>query len=160
LSRSNYLTDLTLITDALAVIIIAIGVVLIVSGLYLMVRDVIASTQFAQTNLAKSAVSAVDWIPGIPFYVGDLAKSSIVIIGLVSWILGIDLLLVGLGVWVRHRLARFAALGIFGLAGFVQLVQFLLLGILGSPVSVMELCADGLIVYCLLSRFDSAHNTA
>jgi lysylphosphatidylglycerol synthetase-like protein (DUF2156 family) len=159
LSRPNFVTDRTLITDVLAVIIITIGVVLIVSGFYLIVRAVSASSQVAQTNLAKSAVSAVDWIPGIPFYVGDLAKSSITVIGLVSWILGIDLLLVGLGVWARHRLARFAALVIFGLAGFFQFVQFLLLGILGSPVSVIELCADGAIVYCLLSRFDSADNS-
>ena len=101
-------------------IIITIGVVLIVSGLYLMVRDVLASTQVAQTNLAKSAVSAIDWIPGIPFYIGDLAKSSVTVVGLVSWILGIDLLLVGLGVWVRQRIARFAALVIFGFAGFFE----------------------------------------
>jgi hypothetical protein len=158
LSRLKYLTDRTLITNVLAVIIIIIGLVLIVGGPYLMIRDVSVSTQIDQTNLVKSAVSAVDWIPGIPFYVGDLAKSSITVIGLVSWILGIDLLLVGLGVCVRHRLARFAALVIFGLAGFFQFVQFLLLGILGSPTSVIELCVDGVIVYCLLSRFDSADN--
>jgi lysylphosphatidylglycerol synthetase-like protein (DUF2156 family) len=136
-----------------------IGVVLIVSGLYLTIKDTIASTQDVRTNLAKSAVSALDWIPGIPFYVGDLAKASITVIGLVSWILGIDLLLVGLGVWARHRLARFAALVIFGSAAFFQFVQFLLLGILGSPISIIELCVDGVIVYFLLSRFDSADNS-
>jgi lysylphosphatidylglycerol synthetase-like protein (DUF2156 family) len=138
------------------VIIITAGMVLIVSGLYLMIKDASALTQVAQTNLVKSAVSAADWIPGIPFYVGDLANASISVIGLVSWILGIDLLLVGLGVWVRHRLARLAALVIFGLAAFFQFVQFLLLGILGSPISIIELCVDGIIVYCLISRFDSA----
>jgi lysylphosphatidylglycerol synthetase-like protein (DUF2156 family) len=160
LSILNYLADQTLITGVLAVIIIIVGVILIVSGLYLMVRDASTLTPAAQTNLAKSAVSDVDWIPGIPFYVGDLAKSNITVIALVSWILGIDLLLVGLGVRVRHRLARLAALVIFGLAGFFQFVQFLLLGILGSPVSVIQLCVDGVIVYCLLSKFDSADNSS
>ena len=153
------LTNRALITNVLAGIIIGTGVVLIVSGLYLMIRDASASTQVAQTNLAKSAVSAADWIPGIPFYVGDLAKVSITVMGLVSWILGMDLLLVGLGVWVRHQLARFTALVIFGLAAFFQFVQFLLQGILGSPISVMELCVDGAIVYFLLSKFDSARNS-
>jgi hypothetical protein len=123
-----------------------------------MMKDTSASTQVAQTNLAKSAVYAEDWIPGIPFYIGDLAKNSITVIGLVSWILGIDIFLIGLGIWVRHQLARFAALIIFGSAAFFQFVQFLLLGILGSPISVMELCVDGVIIYCLLSRFDSAGN--
>ena len=133
--------------------------VLIVSGLYLMIKDASASTQIAQANLAKSVVSVADLIPGIPFYVGDLAKANITVIGLVCWILGLDLLLVGLGVWVRHQLARFAALVIFGLAAFFQFVQFMLLGILGSPISIIELCVDGVIVHCLLSRFDSADNS-
>jgi len=159
LRRLKYLTNRTLTIDVLARIIITLGVVLIVSGLYLMIKDASASTQVAQTNLAKSAVSAMDWVPGIPFYIGDLANASVTVIGLVSWILGVDLLLVGLGVWVRHRLARLAALVIFGLAAFFQFVQFLLRGILGSPISIVELCADGVIVYFLLSRFDSADDS-
>ena len=156
----NYLSDRTLITDLLAKLIITFGVVLIVGGLYLIITGASVSTQVAQTNLAaKSAVSTVDWIPGIPFYIGDLANVSVTAIGLVSWILGIDLLLVGLGIWVRHPLARLAALMIFTLAAFFQFVQFLLLGILGSPISIIELCVDGVIVYFLLSKFDSADNS-
>ena len=154
----NYSTNRALITDVLTVIIIATGAALVIGGLFLMIKDATASTQVAQINLAKSAVSAVDWIPGIPFYIGDLAKTSAVIIGLVSWILGIDFFLVGLGVWVRNQLARFAAFLIFGSAAFYQFVQFLLLGILGSPMSIIELSVDGAIVFCLLSRFDSAEN--
>jgi hypothetical protein len=139
----------------LAGIIITAGMVLIVCGLYLMIKDASASSQAVRTNFAKSAVSTLDWIPGIPFYVGDLSKVSITVIGLVSWVLGVDLLLVGLGVWARHQFARFVALVIFGLAAFFQSVQFLLLGFIGSPISIIELCIDGIIVYSLLSRFDS-----
>jgi hypothetical protein len=131
-------------------------VVLVVCGLYLMITDASASIQVAQTNsVAKSAVSVLDWIPGIPFYIGDLANATATAVGLVCWILGIDFLLVGLGLWVRHRLARLAALVIFAVAGFFQFVQFLLLGILGSPVSIIELSIDGVFAYLLFSKFDS-----
>jgi hypothetical protein len=142
------------ITGLLARLIITFGLALIMAGLYFMIVYVRASTQSGQTDLAaNSAVSALDWIPGIPFYTGDLANFSFAAIGLVSWILGISLVLVGLGLRAKHTLARLAALAIFASAAFFQFIQFLLLGILGSPTSVIELCADGVIVYFLLSRF-------
>lgn len=152
----GYLSDQTLITDVVAKLTLTFGVVLIVSGLYLMIVNPSASSQVAQSNQGvQSAVAAVEWIPGIPFYVGDLSNVGAIMVGSVSWILGVDLLLVGLGLWVRHRLARLAAIIIFGLAAFFQFVQFLFLGVLGSPISVIELFVDGAIVYCLFSKFDS-----
>jgi hypothetical protein len=155
----NYPSDRAL-TDLLARLIVVFGVALIAGGFYSVIAYASASTQVAQTSsAAKSVVSILDWIPGIPFYVCDLADFSAATIGLVSWILGIGLLLVGLGLWGRRRLARLAALAIFGAAAFFQFVQFLLLGFLGSPISIVELCADGVIVYSLLSRFDSTDQT-
>jgi hypothetical protein len=152
----NLLSDRALITNLLARLIIAFGVVLIVGGLYLMITDVSASTQAQQTGLlATSAVSTLDWIPGIPFYIGDLANASATAIGLVSWILGVDFVLVGLGLWIRSGLARLAALIIFVLAAYFQFVQFLLLGILGSPISIIEFSIDGVFAYFLFSKFDS-----
>jgi len=151
--KFNYLSNRT-ITGLLARLIITFRVALIIAGLYFMIVYVKASTQSGQTDLAaNSAVSALDWIPGIPFYTGDLANFSVTTIGLVSWTLGISRVLVGLGIRAKHRLARLAALAMFASAAFFQFIQFLLLGILGSPTSVIELCADGVIVYFLLSRF-------
>jgi len=154
----NCLSNRTLIVVILAGLIVAFGVALIVGGLYFMIAYASASTQVAQTNsAATSAVSILDWIPGIPFYIGNLADSSVTTIGLVSCVLGIGLLLVGLGLWMRRRLARLAALAIFASAAFFQFIQFLLLGILGSPVSIIEFCVDGSIAYTLMSRFYSKH---
>jgi len=158
LKLKGYLSDRTLITDLVAKLTITCGVVLIVSGLYLMIVNPSASSQVALSNQGvQSAVSAVDWIPGIPFYVGGLSNVGAITVGSVSWILGVDLLLVGLGLWVRHWLARLAAITIFGLAAFFQFIQFLLLGVIGSPISVIELFVDGAIVYCLFSKFDSGN---
>lgn len=159
--EKNYFSSLrkyfsnNLITDIIAKLVITFGVVLIVGGLYLMITAGDASTQAAQTSLAaKTAVSLFNWVPGIPFYIGDLANLSTSTIGLVTWFVGLDLLLVGLGLWVRHRLARFTALMIFVLAAFFQFVQFVYLGIMGAPISVIELCIDGILVYLLFSKFD------
>jgi len=146
-----------MITRLLAGIIITFGAVLIIAGVYFMIAYVWASAHGGQTGLGvNSALSALDWIPGIPFYIVDLANFSVATIGLVSWILGASFILVGLGIRAKLRLARLAALAMFASAAFFQFIQFLILGILGSPTSIVELCADGVIVYLLLSRFDSA----
>lgn len=156
LKFKSYVDNHTLITNLLSKLIITFGVVLIVGGLYLMITDPGASSQIAQISSAtQSAVSIVNWVPGIPFYIGDLASASATSIGLVSWVLGIDFLLIGLGFWVRSRLACLAGLMTFVFAGFFQLVQFLDFGVLGSPISVLELCVDGIFAYFLLTKFDS-----
>jgi lysylphosphatidylglycerol synthetase-like protein (DUF2156 family) len=152
----KYLSDHTLITDLVCKLVITFGVVLIVGGLYLMVN---ASSQIPQTSSAiNSVVSVADWIPGIPFYIGALANTSATTIGLVSWFVGLDLLLVGLGLWVRHKLARFTALTIFALAACFQFIEFLNLGIMGSPASVIGVCVDAILIYFLFSKFDSQTN--
>ena len=149
----KYLSYRTLITDLISKFVITFGVVLIVGGLYLMIT---ASSQPPQTSSAINSVLIVaDWVPGIPFYINALANASLATIGLVSWFIGLDLLLVGLGLWVRHKLARFTALIIFALAACFQFVQFLFVGIVGAPSSVIELCVDAILIYFLLSRFDS-----
>jgi hypothetical protein len=98
----------------------------------------------------------VAWIPGIPFIIGDLTSlSAAITIGSVFWIIGIDMLLVGLGLWTRHRFVRLAAILLFSLAAFFQFIEFLFFGVLGSSLSVVELCVDVVLVYFLFSKFDA-----
>lgn len=151
LSVKKYLSNQALITDLVTKLVITFGVTLIVSGLYLMIVNPGTS---AQTNSAQSAISASDWIPGIPFYIGAISNVSAITVGSVSWILGIDSVLVGLGLWIRHRFARFAGILIFTLAAFFQFIQVLYFGLLGSPVSVIEFLIDASFVYFLFSKFD------
>jgi hypothetical protein len=66
--------------------------------------------------------------------------------------LGLDILLVGLGLWVGHRGARWVAAIIFGLAAFFDFVQFLLFGLLGAPASSVELIVNSLILWGLFKR--------
>ena len=86
---------------------------------------------------------------------GSLTNTSVSIIGLISWFIGLDLLLVGLGLWVRHNFARLAALMIFALAACFQFIQFLLSGIMGSPASITGLILNGILFYFILLKFDS-----
>ena len=151
----KYLSDRTLIMDLAIKFIITFGVVLIVGGIYLMMPGANVSAQGQTISPAQSVVSSVGWIPGIPFYIGDLVNVSVASIGLVSWIVGIDLLLVGLGLWIRHKLARLTALMIFALAACFQFLQFLVLGYLGAPTSVIELLINGIFAYIIFSKFDS-----
>jgi hypothetical protein len=152
----KHLDNKEAITNILSEIIITLGVVLIVGGIYLMILDPSSSNQTLQTTVAaKTVINTTAWIPGIPFFVNDLANCSITAIGLVSWLMGINLLLTGLGLWVRHGLARLVALSIFCLSASVQFVQFLLFGIIGSPNSVVLLILDAVILYLLFTKVDS-----
>jgi hypothetical protein len=152
----SLLTDRVLITDLIAKLVITFGVVLIVGGIYLMILDSSSSNQTLQTTVAaKSVINTTAWIPGLPFFMNDLVSCSITAIGFVSWLMGINLLLTGLGLWVRHGLARLVALSIFCLSAVVQFAQFLLLGIIGSPNSVVLLILDVVIVYLLFTKVDS-----
>ena len=144
------LDNIVFVTDFVCKITITIGVVMIVGGLYLMVAN---PSGLAQTT--QSVASTLDWIPGVPFYIGDLINNGAAIMGLVIWILGIDFLVLGLGLWVRHRYARLTAIIIFLLAAFFQFVQFLSVGIIGSPASIIEMLFDAILLFFLLLRFDS-----
>ena len=150
LKVKKYINDRTLVTDLLTKLVITFGVMLVVGGLYLIMTNPSGSTQGAQ-----SIVSTVNWIPGIPFSIGSLVNVGATSVGLVSWFIGIDLLLVGLGFWVRSRIARFIGLTIFILAALFQFVQFMFVGIMGSPASIIELLIDASFIYFISLKFDS-----
>jgi uncharacterized membrane protein len=94
-------------------------------------------------------------VPGIPFYFGKLIGVSSSTIGLVSWFIGLDLLLVGMGLWVRSGVARLLALATFALAACFQFFQFVNSGVEGAPASVEVLGVEAVLVYFLLRRFDA-----
>jgi hypothetical protein len=152
----QHIENRELITNLLSNLVITLGVVLIVGGLYLMILAPGASNQSAQTTVAaRSVIETTSWIPGLPFLVSDIAGCSITAIGLVSWVMGINFLLTGLGLWVRHRLARLVALALFSTSTVIQFAQFLLLGVVRSPYSIVLLILNATIAYFLFTRFDS-----
>ena len=149
----EFFSNKCLLTDVVAKLVITFGVVLITGGLYLMIVN--PASTISTNPGAQTVMSGVEWVPGIPFLTGDLANLSALVAGSAYWIVGIDLLFVGLGLWTRHRLARIAGLVIFVAATFFQFVDFLLFGVLGAPVSVVVLSVDAVIVFFLLSKFDA-----
>jgi hypothetical protein len=157
----KFTADRPLITDIISKLIITFGVVLLISGLYLMLTGSSLLGQEPLSNTAmETATAIVSWVPGIPFSASDLAGYNVTTIGLVSWIVGLDLLLVGLGVWARHRLALLAAVIIFALAAGFQFWQFFTLGIAGAPASLVGLCINGVIAYFLFLTFNWAKQPA
>jgi len=140
-----------LMTDLVAKLVITFGVVLIVGGLYLMISD----SGSISYSASQSVAFAVNWVPGVPFYFGEVASCGTSMVGLVSWIIGLDLFLVGLGVWARHKLARFVALAMFGVAAFFEFGEFLVSGFMSAPASLFGFCVDAIVVYFLLLRFET-----
>jgi hypothetical protein len=152
---AQQLFDKEAIIDLVALLVLTFSIVLIVGGLVL---TTMGGNPPAEGTLAgmssENAISFVSFIPGIPFNVGDLAKSSVATVGVASWILGIDLMLIGMGLWARHRLARLAALIVFSLALCFQVIQLLILGVLGAPSSITGLIVDAAIIYILFAKFN------
>jgi hypothetical protein len=148
------------VTDIIAKFIITFGVVLLISGLALMLAD---SSLIAQTLLSDTAVDTavgvISWVPGVPFNANELIIFNVTTAGLVAWISGIDLLLIGLGIWVKHRLAQLVAVVMFGLSAVFQFQQFLTLGINGAPASITGIVINGVITYYLFMTFNWAKHS-
>jgi hypothetical protein len=137
--------------DTISLLSVGLGWILLVLGLLLMFANAgLLSSNSAY--LVSGVTSIVGQLPGIPVYAVDLATTQTTLFGIVIWTLGLDVLLVGLGLWVRHRLARWVAAAIFGLAAFFDFAQFLLLGLLGAPVFTLEFIVNTLILYALFKR--------
>jgi hypothetical protein len=129
---------------------IGLGGLLLVLGLLMLVVDTGLFMNPTHVSLvSKNFLSTLAQFPGIPFDLTELTTSPATIAGIVVWILGLDVMLVGLGLWVKNRFAIYAGIVIFGLAVFFDFVKFLLSGILGAPSSVIELIVNSMILYCL-----------
>jgi len=136
--------------EIISLVSIGLGSVLLASSLLMLVLD----TGFFMSSTHVSMVSnnflnTVAQLPGIPFDLTELKTSPSTISGILVWILGLDIVLVGLGIWVKNRLARYAGITVFGLAAYFNFVKFLLFGILGSPSSIIELAVNSTILYLL-----------
>ena len=139
--------------DAISFVSFSLGWLLLVLGLLLMLIDAGMFVGSTSVPLVSSRVELIlAQFPGIPLYLAELTPSPATIAGLVVWLLGLDILLVGLGLWARHRLARWVAILVFGLAAFFDFVQFLLSGLLGAPGPTIELIVNSLILYGLFKR--------
>ncbi|MCW4005186.1 MAG: hypothetical protein NWF04_01100 [Candidatus Bathyarchaeota archaeon] len=144
----------TEITDILSIVIITLGVMLLVSGVYLMVVGETISDPSVHRSSVQAVISIIEWIPGIPILISELAKCSLTTIGIASWVIGINLLLVGLGLWIRHALARIATAVILLVSTALQVIQFMLSGAGGSPSSVFGTIINLTMLYFVLTKFD------
>jgi hypothetical protein len=140
----------TLLADALSIASITFGVILLVGGLFV---TVLATSLPAKMSGADSTtqrvVFAMSQIPGIPLNLEDLVNNGLATPGIVSWIIGFEVLLVGLGLWAKSKLAKWVAIVIFSVAAYFDFVRFLFLGLLGSPSSLIGIFVNGSIVFLL-----------
>ena len=130
--------------------IITLGIVLLIVGLLLMILDASLPAMVDETVFTDhSAALFLQMIPGIPVSIIDMKDNSISAIGLVSWVIGLDVFFVGLGLGMKYKMARWIAMIIFALAAYFDFEQFLLFGFMGSPTATVGLILNGTIVYFL-----------
>lgn len=144
----------SLMADMLFLISATLGVVLLFGGLFILILSSSLPPKVSGVDsTVESMVFIISQIPGIPLNLNDLANYGLTMIGLTSWILGLNVLLIGLGIWVRNKLAKWIAMGTFTFAVFFNFVNFLYLGILGAPMAFIGIFVDGLLLF-LFSKLE------
>ena len=140
------------IVDVLPLITVGLGFLLIIGGLSIAISSMILIFP-AQSDGIDSRVELVilvmDLIPGVPLSFNELTNASLTTIGVVAWITGVDLILVGLGLRARGRFAKWIAMVFFGSATLFNIVTFLKVGLLGSFTSFVGIFVDSFFVYSL-----------
>jgi hypothetical protein len=138
--------------------IITVGIVFIVAGIFIIFLAAIVAPRAGDVEwLQHISVSVLGQIPGFPIAMDDLHNTSLTVAGTVSWIVGLDIFVVGIGLWGNKKLAKWMAIIIFALSAYFNFAQFLLLGLLGAPMTTAGLFANTLILYLLWrTDFDRA----
>jgi len=138
------------VANGISLFSICLGWLLLALGLLISVGETnsFLSPAYA-TSVSTNILSIVGKFPGIPFDVTELGTSSAIISGIIVWILGIDIILLGFGLWMRSRFARYVGITVFGLATFFDFVEFLMNGFVGAPASVIEMIINSTVLYCL-----------
>jgi lysylphosphatidylglycerol synthetase-like protein (DUF2156 family) len=153
----SILKNNAIIEDALFLVTATIGAVLLVGGLSI---TIIASSLPAKVSdvasIEQPVLGVLGLIPGVPLSIGDVANCGLTATGMVAWIIGLDILIVGLGLRAKNKLAKWMAFGIFGLAAYFSFQQLLLSGLFGATNAAVSLVANALILY-LLWKVDFAH---
>jgi lysylphosphatidylglycerol synthetase-like protein (DUF2156 family) len=127
-----------------------VGSAMLGGGLLLIFVDLTVAESDALRNIALSSVQTFEQGFGFPLPLYEFADNSISAIGIATWIVGFDLLMVSLGLLVRSKMALWIATIIFALATFFDFALFLLQGIMGAPLSVPGTLINGLMVYVLI----------
>jgi hypothetical protein len=131
------------IEDGLFISSVTIGIVLLLGGLFtLYLSTCIPARVSGVESMVQNIVTIISLVPGAPVSFSDLANSGLVMVGLVSWIIGLNNLLIGLGLWAKNRIAKIVALGIFTLATIVNIIIFILNGVLGAPYAIIGIITN------------------
>jgi hypothetical protein len=138
----------SLAANALFLITVTLGLLLLVGGLFTMILSASLPDKIGDfESTTQSIVFATSEIPRVLVNLGDSASGSPATMGIVSWIIGIDILFIGLGLWAKSRLAKWIAMGVFASSTFFNFVTFLNVGVLGSFSAFMGIFIDGSLIY-------------
>ena len=139
----------SLILRSISTVSFLLGAVLAIMGTILALLDFSMALNVFKVT-AEQAAFVVNQFPGIPILVTDVADQGFLTVGLVTSILGVDLLLVGAGLRAGIRIAKWTAIMLFSLAVYFDFVEFLVLGLLGAPMSLAMAVLNAVILYLLL----------
>lgn len=131
----------------IAILFITVGVVLLIGSLFLLIVSSLFVIDIADVHFVALII---ELLPAVPFsmsWPNDLAINGIAAISIVTWVIGCDYTLLGLGIWKKHWMAKWVGIIILGIAISFDFVEFMFFGILGTPKAIFGLLVNSAIVY-------------
>jgi len=144
---SDVRLDGPLICRAVTYLTLAFGYLLLIGGLCIMVLSPSAAQTGLSNFVSNSIVSFVNQVPGMPVNLSSIMSGGDTLIGLFSWITGVIILVVGMGLQIKNRFAKSIGLIIFALALVLDFVAFLVSGILGATDAFTGIFTNAFFLY-------------
>lgn len=137
------------------------GIAMVIGGVFSIVADITLpmNADTARSNLFFT-LQSVDQILGFPLPANEMINNSITIVGISTCVIGLDLLVVSVGLRAKNKLALWIAIIILALAAYFDVVSFLFQGLLGAPASVPGAIINVLVLYVLLKNRESFKRTS
>ncbi|HVP26296.1 MAG TPA: hypothetical protein VMT26_01345 [Candidatus Bathyarchaeia archaeon] len=134
------------------VMLIIAGSAMLIGGLILLLLDLTTAESSSLRSIVLFSVEAIEQTAGFPLPTYEFVNNSISAVGLAALTVGLDLLLLSIGLLVRSRMALWIAMIIFTLAAFFDFTTFLLEGVIGAPLSPIGTLINGLVVGVLMKN--------
>ena len=132
-------------TRYLVLLLAVLGGIMLIGGSYTILADRVLPLSADATRTSTSfAMQAMDETLGFPLPTNYMVSESLSAIGFSTLLIGVDLLVLSVGIRAKNKLATWVALFILVLAVFFDFVAFLYQGILGAPMSVPGMLINAL----------------
>ena len=150
----NLLQVNEMVKTSLPILYLVIGSVMLLCGLYLFYLNYSLPTNISHLNLAmKYIIDLLDLLPSIPFPVKIFSGNSLLSLGILIGVSGMDIFLVSVGLIKCQKISVYIIITCTALAACFDLVHFMYNGYILASFSLFGFLINVLIIYIMYKKF-------